>query len=76
MRLEALALAGLAGSGRHDLPEEGPLDALHLAAAATGLAGREVGAGRGAGPGALRAEDRGVDGDDIDFGSDERFDAL
>src|SRR3712207_6174597 len=59
----AVPLAGGAGAARDDLAQEGALDALHLAAAAARLAGGQVGAGRGAGAGALGAQHGGVDRD-------------
>src|SRR3954454_1714677 len=44
----AVPLADLAGARRDDLAEERALDALHLAAAAAGLTGGQMGTGRGA----------------------------
>src|SRR5690606_28114208 len=53
---DAGALAGDAGPRRDHLPQEGPLYRLHLALPAAGLTRGRVGARRGAGPAARRAD--------------------
>src|SRR5690606_26613699 len=62
----AVALAARAGPGGHDLAEERPLDAAHLAPAVTGRAGGGPRPGRGAAAVARGADHGGLDLDLLD----------